>query len=330
MARKDLLKNVMETQTEAAPKGDRANYALRGASKSMKVSIDHLAENTKLMLEGETIVEISPDLIDGSFVSDRLGRDDEAFNELKKSIADGRQDSPVLLRPHPEDSGRYMIVFGHRRVRVAAELGRAVRAVVKSMDDVAHILAQGQENTARADLSFIEKALFAKRLLDLGQPKDIIQSALTIDPTLLSRMLSVSQKIPSEVIEEIGAAKSVGRDRWEDFKKLIVISTNAKQTAKIISSNEFQHADSNARFELLHKQLSANGKSVRKLRPKKNPGTRSWSAGNGQIKGVMGKSGKAFNISLSSSDAAEFGAFLSDSLDQLYQSFKDSKQEKSK
>ena len=46
-------------------------------------------------------------------------------------------------------------------------------------DDVAHVLAQGQENTARADLSFIEKALFAKNLRDHGQDKDIVQQALT-------------------------------------------------------------------------------------------------------------------------------------------------------
>jgi ParB family chromosome partitioning protein len=185
MARKDLLKSVMAGSPEQPKDSGRSGYAMRGASKSMKVSIDSLAENSKRLLEGETIVEIDPQLIDVSFVSDRLSDDDVAFDELKTSIAAGRQDTPVLLRPHPEADGRYMIVFGHRRVRVASALGRKVRAVVKPMDDVAHILAQGQENTARADLSFIEKALFAKSLLDMGQAKDVIQSALTIDGTLL-------------------------------------------------------------------------------------------------------------------------------------------------
>ncbi|WP_330220490.1 plasmid partitioning protein RepB C-terminal domain-containing protein, partial [Sulfitobacter sp. HI0023] len=65
-----------------------------------------------------------------------------------------------------------------------------------------------------------EKALFAKSLLDMGQAKDVIQSALTIDGTLLSRMLSVAQNVPRHVIEQIGPAKQIGRDRWEDFKKL--------------------------------------------------------------------------------------------------------------
>ena len=256
MARKDLLKNVMASSSEQPKDSGRSGYAMRGASKSMKVSIDNLAENSKRLLEGETIVEIDPQLIDVSFISDRLSDDDEAFNELKESIATGRQDTPVLLRPHPDLDGRYMIVFGHRRVRVASALGRKVRAVVKPMDDVAHILAQGQENTARADLSFIEKALFAKSLLDMGQAKDVIQSALTIDGTLLSRMLSVAQNIPRHVIERIGPAKQIGRDRWEDFKKLASESANQKVLEGALELEGFHELDSDARFELLHSRLA--------------------------------------------------------------------------
>ena len=124
MARKDLLKSVMASSSEQPKDSGRSGYAMRGASKSMKVSIDNLAENSKRLLEGETIVEIDPQLIDVSFISDRLSDDDEAFNELKESIATGRQDTPVLLRPHPDLDGRYMIVFGHRRVRCSQTNGR--------------------------------------------------------------------------------------------------------------------------------------------------------------------------------------------------------------
>ena len=77
MARKDLLKNVMASSSEQPKDSGRSGYAMRGASKSMKVSIDNLAENSKRLLEGETIVEIDPQLIDVSFISDRLSDDDE-------------------------------------------------------------------------------------------------------------------------------------------------------------------------------------------------------------------------------------------------------------
>jgi len=330
MARKDLLKSVMAPAADKASDGERTNYAMRGASKSMKVSIDSLAEDARRMMDGETIVEISPDLIDSSFVSDRLGLDDDAFQELKTSIETGQQDTPVLLRPHPEASGRFMVVFGHRRVRAAAELGRMVRAVVKSMDDVAHILAQGHENTARADLSFIEKAVFARSLADIGQPKDVIMSALTVDGTLLSRMLSVAQQIPRDIIDAVGPAKQIGRDRWEGFKKLMTVPANVKLAQLLVTDQNFAELQSDARFELLLSKLSEKGRALHKKTKRATPEKRTWTANGGRIKGVVGKSGKAFSVSLTSTDASEFGNYLAENLDGLYEAFLSSKQEKTK
>jgi len=330
MARKDLLKSVMEPATNKASDGGRSNYAMRGASKSMKVSIDSLAEDARRMMDGETIVEISPNLIDSSFVSDRLGLDDDAFQELKATIAKGQQDTPVLLRPHPDKAGRFMVVFGHRRVRVASELGRMVRAVVKSMDDVAHILAQGHENTARADLSFIEKAVFARNLADIGQPKDVIMSALTVDGTLLSRMLSVSQQIPSDIIDAVGPAKQIGRDRWEGCKKLMTAPANLKLARQVVAERSFAALKSDARFELLLSELSEKGRAVRRKTKRATPEKRTWTANGGRIKGVVGKSGKAFNVSLTSADASDFGDYIVENLDGLYKAFLSSKQEKTK
>lgn len=328
MARKNLLDSVMNNAADSTAKDNRTNYAMRGASKSMKVSIDALAEDAKKLTEGETIVDIDPTLVDVSFINDRLTGDDEAFQKLKATISQSVQETPVLLRPHPEFPNRYMIVFGHRRVRVAAALGRPVRAVIKSIDDLAHILAQGQENTAREDLSFIEKALFAKRLLDLGHTKDVIQSALTIDATLLSRMLSVSQKIPSEIIVAIGAAKSVGRDRWEELKKLVTVPANTRMAKDTMNSSEFSKSDSDTRFDLLLKTVSKKGKGGSKAKP--NSQKRAWAASNGRIKGTIGQTAKAFNLSLTSQDAVDFGNYLSEQLDDLYRSFEEKKQEKSK
>lgn len=321
MARKDLLKSVIGQPTEKPIDGARSSYAMRGASKSMKVSIDSLAENSKRLLEGETIVEIDPDLIDASFVNDRLSGDDEAFDELKASVSSSGQDTPVLLRPHPQTANRYMVVFGHRRVRVARSLGRPVRAVVKDMDDVAHVLAQGQENTARADLSFIEKALFAKNLHDLGQAKDVIQQALTIDGTLLSRMLSVSGTVPAHVIAAIGPAKQIGRDRWEDLKKLMAIKSNITLAERILAADGFDELDSDTKFEFLHSKVAEAGRAPKRRAAKAGPTKRTWTSGKGRIKGVIGRSGRAYNISLTSKDSAEFGEFLSEKLDQLYADF---------
>lgn len=321
MARKDLLKSVMNAEGEKPADASRSSYAMRGASKSMKVSIDSLAENSRKLMEGETIVEIDPDLIDASFVNDRLSGDDEAFEELKASISEGRQDTPVLLRPHPTHAGRYMIVFGHRRVRVARALERPVRAVVKTMNDAEHVLAQGQENTARANLSFIEKAVFASELLVHGLNKEVIRKALVVDGTLLSRMLSVATTVPRPVITAIGPATSIGRDRWEDLKKLMAVPANADLAIRMISDPDFGAMDSDARFEALHSKLAEAGRAPARRAPRAKVAKRTWTAGGGRIKGVIGRSGKAYSISLTAKDSAAFGGFLSDRLDTLYDEF---------
>ena len=327
MARKGLLDSVLESDAGTRQKDNRSDYAMRGASRSMKLSIDDMAESARRMAEGETILSIDPNLIDGSFVKDRMTGDDEEYEALKKSIAESGQESPVLLRPHPKNSGRYMTVFGHRRVRAARDLGLEVKAILKSMEDVAHIVAQGQENTSRADLSFIEKALFAKKLLDMDQSKETIMSALTVDATLLSRMLSVAQKVPVRIIDEIGAAKSVGRDRWEELKKLIVVPTNTRIANALVQEPVFRNADSDQRFELLLARLKGKGSRSRKTR--KRPGDkRVWEAGGGRIKAAYGPAGKAYGISLTADDAAGFGEYVSSNLDQLYEAFQTENTEK--
>ncbi|APX14057.1 plasmid partitioning protein RepB [Tateyamaria omphalii] len=322
MARKDLLKSVIGQPTDTPSGAGRSSYAMRGASKSMKVSIDSLAENSKRLMEGETIVEIDPGLVDVSFVSDRLSGDDDAFDDLKASIAASGQDTPVLLRPHPDTPDRYMVVFGHRRVRVARDLGRPVRAVVKDLDDVGHVLAQGQENTARADLSFIEKAQFAKNLADLGQGREVIQQALTVDASRLSRMLSVAQTVPPVIVQAIGPAKQIGRDRWEEFKKLMADPANEGIAYRIANSDAFRALDSDMRFEMIQTKVAEAGTLPKRKRARTVAPKRTWTAGEGRIKGVVGRSGRAYSISLTAQDAAAFGDYLAENLDQLYADFR--------
>ena len=96
-----------------------------------------------------------------------------------------------------------------------------MRAVVKEIDDKTHVIAQGQENTARADLSFIEKAMFAKHLEDMGYERDVITSALASNAAAVSKMVSVVTRIPSSVIGKVGAAAGVGRDRWDELSQLV-------------------------------------------------------------------------------------------------------------
>ena len=325
MARKHLLANVSASmhsnESANAPSGSRSEYARRGASRSMMQSLDEMAENSMRMLEGDTIVSLDPHSLDGSFVADRIDESPEDFHALLEAIRTAGQSSPILVRPHPDEPGRYMIVYGHRRAKAARELGIPVRAVIKPIEDIAHVIAQGQENTARASLTFIEKALFARKLLNSGMTKETAKTALTIDDTLLSRMLAVVDVVPEPVLDAVGSAKGVGRDRWEELKKLLLVPAKSELALEIAHSQEFQQLGSDVRFGVLLEQLK---KGRRPKAAASKISARNWTIANQAVSASASQSGKSFTLALKSNDAARFGNYLSDRLERLYEEFQQS------
>lgn len=254
MARKNFLEGLADTPSE--PVGVN-NYPMRGAGKSLVRTLDELAKQADRFLEGEAVVELDPSEVDVSFVSDRLSDNDAEFKELVEAIRERGQDTPILVRPNTSVEGRYQVVFGHRRLRAARELGRKVRAVIKSVDDRTHVIAQGQENSARANLTFIERALFAGRLEEHGFDRETIMRALSVDKSETSRLLQVVEAVKPDVIVAVGAAPKVGRPRWVAFAEGLKDPAAARRVDKELTSVDFQTADSNGRFERLAAALVA-------------------------------------------------------------------------
>ncbi|MFC4624057.1 plasmid partitioning protein RepB [Daeguia caeni] len=323
MARKNIFDSVMKNDLadqEAAMPLENAPRRF-GAAKSLSASIDELAKQASRNLEGEAIVELDPALIDGSFVSDRIVEaEDPEYAELLEAIRERGQDSPILVRPHPQANGRYQIVFGHRRVRVARELGRKVKAVIKPLADIEHIISQGQENSARANLSFIERTLFAARLESLGFARETIQAALTIDYQTLSKMLTIPKTIPENILTAIGAARGIGRDRWLELRKLIQQPGKLDAAHECIASEEFSAAQSAERFELLYGFL----KGKRKSRPVTKAAVKqgvNWAAADKSVKATLKQNGKTATLALSSTNGVRFADWISRNLDSLYTSF---------
>ncbi len=316
MARKNLLEGLADMPGET---GAQAAYPMRGAGKSLVRSLDELARQADRFLEGETVVEIDPANIDASFISDRLEDDGEAFGQLLEAIRARGQDSPVLLRPHAKKDGHYQVVFGHRRVRAAMALGIAVKAVVKALDDRAHVIAQGQENSARANLSFIERALFARRLEELGYDREVIGQALAANAASVSKMLSVTGRIPRDLIEAIGPAPGIGRERWVELSLLAGRGANAAQAAEMAASADFRALPSDERFAALHAGLNRRARPVRKSAAA--PAKTLWKPADQSVTAEISQSGKAFSLSMKAGNAGKFGAFLSARLDALYAEF---------
>lgn len=328
MARKHLLTNIgaaaADRQVKNSPSESRAEYARRGASRSMMQSLDEMAENSMRVLEGETIISLDPDLLEASPFADRIDSNDDDFAALVAAIAQAGQSSPILVRPHPDVAGRFIIVYGHRRARAARQLGIPVRAVVKPIEDIAHVIAQGQENTARSDLTFIEKALFARKLLGSGIDKETIKSALTIDDTLLSRMLAVAEHVPEDVLDALGAARGIGRDRWEELKKLLLLPGKAAQASNLVQSDEFAETEIGERFSVLLSELKKKAKSKKTAIAK--PEERSWSLAENAVKVATKDTGKGFTLALKAKDASRFGAYLSEHLERFYEEFQKTEQ----
>ena len=96
------------------------------------------------------------------------------------------------------------------------------------MTDEEALIAQGVENNARQDPSFIERALFVAGIIrELGKTDEarknaqtVAYRALQIDESLVSRMNRIATGIPSELIQAIGPAHGVGRRVWEKLFRL--------------------------------------------------------------------------------------------------------------
>lgn len=320
MARKNPFMNVM---SDTAPDETVIlDYTVKGASKSLMHSLDDLAAKADRLLEGEAVVELDPDSIDGSFVRDRLEDDEADFNELLTAIRDRGQDTPIMVRPHPSETGRYMVVFGHRRLRAAKALKRKVRAVVKDLKDQDHLVAQGQENSARANLSFLEKALFAAEIARRQFDGDnaVTLSALSIDRATLSKMLAVST-IPRDVLDGVGAAKGIGRDRWYELKILLERPSTLEKAVAFTQSGEFKSKVGDDRFNALLTHVKSIGKQPRSKTAK----TQKWVSDDKFVSADLKSDGKTYTVALKAKDAAGFGDYIAENLSDLYQAYRSQK-----
>lgn len=253
--RSDTIKSLFMVTPEVPLSADNSavTRVASGPVRSMRESFSGIERENELlrqkMAAGTLVLEIDPALIDPSPVSDRfVDSDGASFEALKASIGLRGQEVPVLVREHPNAPGRYQTAYGHRRIRAARELGRSVRAIVKTLSDQDLVVAQGVENSARQDLSFIERAIFAMRLEDAGHDRPVVQEALSIDRAEASKLLSVARSIPSDLILAIGRAPKAGRGRWQLLSKLLQDARVLKQARNSITRKDFEKLDSDQRF----------------------------------------------------------------------------------
>ena len=328
MSRRDRIKDLY-TSTADTEKLAMANFSTTsldgpaeripaGPVRSMGLALDRMERESrdleKALAAGSAVVELAPELIDISFVRDRLSAsDDVSFESLKQSIADRGQEAPILVRPNPANAGRYQVAYGHRRLRAAAALGRNVRAVVRELSDTELVVAQGVENSQRQDLSYIERALFAARLEDRGFERAIIMDALATDKGELSKLISVARGVPEAIIEAIGPAPKAGRRRWLALADALR-DARAKRAAERASRDpDLSRADTDTRFLRVFAASDS--------RPKAPPASGAWKSSSGRAAAAITRSGKVINLAFDARGEPEFAEFVASRLDELYTAF---------
>lgn len=320
---KDILQGLVAAGKPVRPAdGTLPQTRPSGAIKAMSLGLDRLsaeAAQAKTLREEldsrETTQDLDPNLFSPSIVSDRIpSTTDSRFQELKVAIAENGQQIPIIARPHPTDDGRYQIAAGHRRWRVAQELGTGLKAIIRKLSDQEMVVLQGQENGPREDLTFIERARFAMQMEGHGFDRDTLSAALSVDKPEISRLLTVAQALGEELIVAIGPAPKVGRPRWLQLVKGLEQQGARGQLSALRESSDFQSADSDQRFSLAL-QAVGPAKRTAKHRP----------VSSDRVAWVEKKGG---NIRLVS-DNANFANFLQRRFPELLEEFRGSPEAKS-
>ena len=134
--------------------------------------------------------------------------DEVALNELADSIKNHGVLEPILVRPV---GNKYEIIAGERRYKASALAGlTSIPALVKQMDDKESSIVAFIENAQRKDVSAIESARTAQRILktnnmtqeDLAKSLGISQSYLANKLRLLTLPLEIQDALMKGEISE--------------------------------------------------------------------------------------------------------------------------------
>jgi ParB family chromosome partitioning protein len=271
-------------------------------------------------VDAHHVWELDPAEIQDERYSDRL--DPKDVHDLRASIEQNGQTVPILVRRHPADPNRYLLVYGRRRLEAirASDKVSKVRALIANLDDTAALRAQVSENTGRRDLSYIERALFAQELLDSGFGSQAqIAEVLNVTRSAVSMSISVAKAIGTALAHAIGPAHGVGRPRWEALAKeladsqieiddlsRVALDVRDKAAVSEQADEDPQPDPSVAAFEAVARHVR---KSVSSTLGKKPRSKTTALVIDGTPVGAIKRSGRALRLDLTDVDDA-FAAWL--------------------
>ncbi|SFK25261.1 plasmid partitioning protein RepB [Celeribacter neptunius] len=273
-------------------------------------------------VDGHRVWDLDPAQVLDDRLADRLDPKDVA--DLREAIEANGQTVPILVRRHPSEPDRYLLVYGRRRLEAirTSEKVEKVRALVANLDDDAAVRAQISENMARRDLSYIEKALFSQELIEsnFGTQAQVAE-VLTVTKSSISMALTIVDLVGADLIRAIGPAHGIGRPRWDalgrsieeagvDREALIRAAEDVytgAQVERVVEGQDSEPADlSVAAFEAVAKLSEKASKKRSTEAPSPAPKQQTVLTFDGARGGAVKRSAKGLAITLDDSAFADW------------------------
>lgn len=255
-----MARPVFDTQTpkdptEAEPREKRQPVARRKPIvKGGATSEKYIRAATQGGAE-RTYQEIAVDQVGESAIRDRIDVEED-LDSLVDSIRENGQQIPILVRLTHSGELPYEIVVGRRRLAAHRRLGMPrIKAFVARMDDREAFIAQGIENSARLETSYIERARAAAQGVEAGYSQADVAEFLNISRTLMNFMIKTYQSLGEDLVMAIGPARGIGRRKWDALVTAMTQNAIAPETAiQMIDHDVVESVD---RFEALLRSVQS-------------------------------------------------------------------------
>ena len=249
------------------------------------------------------LVELDTAIVHAGGLEDRIDVSQEEIEILAESLRVSGQLTPILVRPHPDRPGEYEVVAGRSRLAACQTAGLQVRAEIQDLDDTALVMGQAIENIARENLTYIERAKLAARMVDEAKLEpSSIDTAFSCGKTDRSRYLKIGRGIPDDILSFIGKASGIGRHRWEKLVSQMEADKAAlgRMREKLAAANiqDDSLATSDARFSLLYNAAFQAEPKPKPSGAKPDAGEEIWVPSHNKPVGTIKRTGSGVQLTL--------------------------------
>ena len=114
---------------------------------------------------------------------------EDQMQKMVESIKARGVKTPISVKPHPTDQGKWIINYGARRFRASVMAGK--ETIPAFVDNDHDDYDQVMENKERLNHSPIELALFIQKKIKQGEKKNVIAKKLNEEPVFISTHLAL-------------------------------------------------------------------------------------------------------------------------------------------